>query len=334
MRTLALALALGTTMLVGCGHGGSRGERLAHGVPRTEAWCGPGVAAFDCDRRAILAMVGNYRVSFHFDETTLLDPGYLPRPAKDVTGTEAVVVVSDEPRRIELQHLLVLPAGMVVKHWRQVWVYEAADHFRFLGAQQFDRRTRTEQERTGTWTQLVYEVSDAPRYAGSGTWVHQKSSSTWASETTLRPLPRREYSSRKDYDLIIGENRHTITPLGWTHEQDNTKVIRRDGVERPLVREFGFNEYTRINDPLDAAQRYWKETAPFWAVVRARWETQLADGALSLAYPVDEETLLIDVLKRAEAFRGKPDLAEAERWLDTHFAKMVRAEPAAVSDAR
>src|SRR3546814_4615210 len=47
-------------------------------------------------------------------------------------------------------------------------------------------------------------------------------------------------------DLI---NRHTITPNGWTHEQFNTKVLRKpDGSQVELAREFGFNDYQKVDD--------------------------------------------------------------------------------------
>src|SRR3546814_18522530 len=72
---------------------------------------------------------------------------------------------------------------------------------------------------------------------------------TWASDLTARPLPLREYTSRDDYNVLIGINRHTITPNGWTHEQFNTKVLRKpDGSQVELAREFGLNDYQKVDD--------------------------------------------------------------------------------------
>lgn len=301
----------------------SRKETLERAVTRASMPCGP-EGGLECDRKAILAMAGNYKVTFHFDETVLLAAGYQPKPAKDTSAVEAVLVVSDEEQRIELQHLLVLPGGIVIKHWRQVWLYETPVHWVFTGAQTFEPKERSEAERAGTWTQLVYEVSDAPRYAGLGKWNHRYGVSTWTSERTWRPLPRREYTTRGDYDLINAENRHTITPYGWTHEQDNTKVIRRnDAKDATLTREFGFNEYTLTDDALEPAQKYWQQTGPFWAAVRARWDELLGRGGLKLTYPVNEEKLVLDSLRRAEDFKKNPDLAAANAWLDEHFKKTV-----------
>ena len=94
----------------------------------------------------------------------------------------------------------------------------------------------------GSWSQFVYQVDDSPRYEGFGEWKHYQNSSTWKSNETPRPLPRREKSVRSDYDLIIGTNIHTITPSGWVHEQNNNKVTLEGGGEL---------KGTRIDVPAD-----------------------------------------------------------------------------------
>ncbi len=285
-------------------------------------------APFECDRRAILAMQGEYAVSFHFDETVALAPGYAPKPDKDSGGHELVLLVEDSGTRIVLQHILVGASGMVIKHWRQDWQYETPAHWAYIGDQRFARRERAPDEIDGTWTQSVYEVHDGPRYAGIGRWNHRYGVSTWTSERTWRPLPRREYTTRDDYQLLNVENRHTITPTGWTHEQDNTKVMRAEGRDAVLVREFGFNDYRLVSGhDFGPGKRYWEETAPFWDAVRARWDAALAAPGLRLAYPADEEAFLTDVLARAEAFRKDRDLAAATAWIEAAFATRVAVEP-------
>jgi hypothetical protein len=282
------------------------------------------VDAFECDRRAILAMQGTYEVSFNFDETVVLSPGYVKRPPKRSSAREAVILVADRGRSIELQHVLVVAGGRVVKHWRQVWEYEATSSWTFVGDQRFEPRAIAVEDARGTWTQQTYEVNDAPRYAAKGRWSHARGESTWTSEPTLRPLPRREYSTRADYDLVEAINRHTITPFGWTHEQDNVKLVRRcGGPARGLVREFGFNEYRLGTDGLRQASDYWSEARPFWELVRARWDEALAKGAVRLTYPVNEERRLVAFLEQAQAFRGTRDLAEASRWLETSVPALV-----------
>jgi hypothetical protein len=68
-------------------------------------------------------------------------------------------------------------------------------------------------------------------------------------------------------------NRHTLTPGGWVHEQDNTKlVIGADGKRHALARERGINSYTRIADfDFTPGREYWSKTNAYWADVRAAW---------------------------------------------------------------
>jgi len=122
------------------------------------------------DHASILAMQGEYTVDFAFDETVLLKPGYERAPAMRRAGNEVVIVVEDSPQRIVLQHLLVdAKSGHVTKHWRQDWVYEARNRFEFSADQTWQVRTIPAAINQGAWTQCVYEVSDAPRYCGTGT---------------------------------------------------------------------------------------------------------------------------------------------------------------------
>ncbi|WP_405219821.1 DUF6607 family protein [Lentisalinibacter sediminis] len=232
------------------------------------------------DRLAILAMQGEYVVDFHFAETVPLAAGYERRDDKDSGGFEVVFVVEDGDQRIVLQHLLVMPGGHVIKHWRQDWVYEADERFEFVADQTWQVRAIEPDKTAGAWTQCVYEVSDAPRYCGTGQWNHRYGVSTWTSDRSWRPLPRREYTKRDDYNALNAENRHTITPHGWTHEQDNTKTVR-DGRETAatLVREFGFNDYRSIAGfDFEPAREYWQRTGDYWARVREAWDRRLASG--------------------------------------------------------
>ena len=214
---------------------------IAHAAPAAD------IAA---DRKAILAMQGEYTVDFAFDETVLLQPGYERASAQRTGGDEAVIVVEDAPGRIVLQHILVdAKSGHVTKHWRQDWIHEATSRFDFSAEQTWTVHPVAADASRGAWTQCVYEVSDAPRYCGTGRWTHAGGTSTWTSDSGWRPLPRREYTKRSDYNAVEMVNRHTITPGGWTHEQFNTKVLRKpDGSRVELAREFGFNDYRRTTE--------------------------------------------------------------------------------------
>ena len=300
--------------------------------PTTEqhvAGCAPNEQKFDCDRRAILAMLGEYQVTFNFDETVVLKPAYQRKEPKRSNAFETVILLEDTEKFISLQHILVTESGDIVKHWRQDWLYESPKHWTYLGDQRFEMQTRDAAEISGSWTQLVYNVNDEPRYTGSGNWNHKYGVSTWTSERSWRPLPRREYTTRNDYQLINGENRHTITPQGWTHEQDNTKVIRNEeNSDSVLTREFGFNEYRRIADfNFDPAYSYWKSTSAFWAAVRAHWSNEFSTkGSVTLASPIGDEELINTLFELADEYKEVPELDAHQAALKDAFQELVNVE--------
>ena len=338
-RSFAMAVSLlAASLLTACAgkahlmKGASSTKSASSDYPTVErpvAGCAAGENPFDCDRRAILAMLGGYEVQFKFDETVVLKEGYKRRDPKRSMGFEFVILVEDTGNRISLQHILVMGGGTVSKHWRQDWIYEAPTRWVYTGNQRVEPRKRDADEIPGTWTQLVYEVNDAPRYSGNGKWNHKYGASTWTSERNWRPLPRREYTKRSDYQIINTENRHTITPQGWAHEQDSTKVIRtEDGKNVPLVREFGFNEYRRIEGyDFEPARAYWKDTSEFWKKVRARWDKELAsNGSITLAVVPGDETFNMAMLDLADEYRKKPDLDLYRDKLDNLFSKYVNVK--------
>jgi hypothetical protein len=291
------------------------------------------------DRAAILAMQGEYQVSFDFEETVALHAGYLRKPHKRSGGKEVVIVVEDSPGKIVLQHILVSDDGRhVTKHWRQDWVFEAPSRFEFSADQTWRVRALPAELTRGAWTQCVYEVSDAPRYCGTGRWNHRYGVSTWTSDRSWRPLPRREYTTRSDYNAINAENRHTIVPGGWAHEQDNTKTLRNaDGATvHTLVREFGFNDYRKAQGfDFGPAYRYWQKTAPYWAEVRKRWDAALAKGGLRLKTPVDGMAIVVPLFEQAAKREADRDVTAGE--IDAVFAQWVEpisAMPTAAATAQ
>lgn len=272
-------------------------------------------ANIDADRKAILSMLGEYKISFHFQETVALKAGYAIKPAKDSGGHETVILVEDSPHKIVLQHILVGDKGQVTKHWRQDWIYEAKERFEFSDEQTFSRVLLPSEKTVGAWTQCVFEVSDAPRYCGTGKWNHRYGNPTWTSDRTWRPLPRREYSTRSDYNAINAENRHTITPYGWAHEQDNSKVVRGNATDSgTLVREFGFNDYKKTTGhDFSPAYRYWEKTKAYWARVRAEWQKQLDAGdRLVLKTKVDGMPIIMATFAQAESIEAGKKIEDAE----------------------
>lgn len=290
----------------------------------------PAPAPPEQDRAAILAMQGEYDVEFAFDETVIYQPGYEHASAKRSGGSEIVLVVEDSPGRIVLQHLLVhAPTGHVTKHWRQDWTWEAAQRFEFGSDQTWYVREIPGDLTRGAWTQCVYEVSDAPRYCGTGRWEHDGAAATWTSDRSWRPLPRREYTTREDYNALEVVNRHTIVPGGWTHEQDNLKVVRdpEGRIERVIVREFGFNDY-RHEDEVDfaPAREYWAATSRYWARVRERWDALLSrPPGLRLRTGVDGMEVIEPLFTQAQRVQDGGEVTDAE--IDAVFEERVAYAP-------
>ena len=247
-----------------------------------------GLTRLERDRQAILTMAGAYRTSFDFIETVGFTPQYEPPAPYQSWGTERVYVVAEEPEFISLQHIIVmhfaaedgtLSEPMVVKHWRQDWQYQDAAMHAFQGNGAFERQGLDTTATAGTWTQTVYQVDDSPRYEAIGHWTHTQGVSFWQSDDRRRPLPRREFSVREDYQTLFGSHRITITPHGWTQEEDALKLVlderNNPRSEQPfLAREAGLSRYDRIvGYDFSAGDDYWRNTGPFWSRVRAYWTT-------------------------------------------------------------
>jgi uncharacterized protein DUF6607 len=281
------------------------------------------------DRQSILAMQGEYIVDFAFDETVLLQPGYERAAAMRSGGNETVIVVEDTPTKIALQHILVDgKSGHVTKHWRQDWVYEAPSRFEFSADQTWTVRAIAADKNQGAWTQCVFEVSDAPRYCGTGRWDYANGIATWTSDLSWRPLPRREYTKRSDYNAVSAVNRHTITPNGWTHEQFNTKVLRKpDGTQVELAREFGFNDYQKTKEvDFKPAYTYWAATKDYWAKVRNRWDAFLGKApGVHLKTKIDGMAIIIPLFTQAGELEEGKKVADAD--IDKVFAEWVEAAP-------
>ena len=237
-------------------------------------------AAFERDREAILAMAGNYKVGFKFIETVAFEDGYTPKDPYLSGGYEIVRVIEDSGDFISLQHILVVGGDQKfpIKHWRQDWRWEPAQVLTFIGGNAWEMQDVPKAEREGRWSQTVYQVDDAPRYGAMGDFSHENGVSEWTGEAEWRPLPRRDMTKRDDYHAVIAVNRHAITPDGWVHEQDNSKLAL-DGTARVLVREIGVNTYVRDESfPVEVGDDYWGKTSEYWASVRSIWNGMEAEG--------------------------------------------------------
>ncbi len=252
----------------------------------------------ELDKEAIKKMCGCFEVTFNFAETFNYSTDSLYKPSKNKIskGLEWAQLVTDKEDNIEIQHLLQVGSPeqpMIVKHWRQNWLYENTNLYSYNADNVWTYDSKTEDEVAGQWTQKVYQVDDSPRYEGTATWVHVDGKSYWEN-TADAPLPRREYTTRSDYNLTVRGNRQEITSYGWVHDQDNSKVVRTPGQEDQLIaKEKGYNTYKRVDDSkCAAAAQWWVDEQAKWALVRAKWdEVYGRNKDLHLAQKVDNKVL-------------------------------------------
>jgi hypothetical protein len=249
------------------------------------------------DREAIKDMCGCFEVTFKYTETFAPEIDYEKHYDYNAVALEWAEVIKDEKDEISIQHLLVINDTTVIKHWRQDWLYENTKRYDFNHDNKWTFVEMPKKEVKGQWTQNVFQVDDSPRYSGSATWVHTDGRNFWQN-TSSSPLPRREYSKRSDYNVMMRGNHVEITDTGWLHEQDNEKVIREDGKEDVLlVQEKGYNVYRKVADEkCKVAQNWWKDNYDFWSRVRSKWDNVYGrDKDLALEKKVNGQALFMQL---------------------------------------
>lgn len=249
------------------------------------------------DIKAIKNMCGCYEVQFNFTETfhPKQDSLYKPSPTKKDYGLEWVELVEDSSNKIVMQHLLIVNDSTIVKHWRQDWLYQNTELYEFFKDKTWKYRKLATNDVKGQWTQKVYQVDDSPRYEGTATWIHEDGKHYWVN-TTDAPLPRREHTIRKDYNVLKRRNIHAITDYGWLHEQDNVKLNRDlNGNDTEIAKEKGLDYYVKVDDSkCKAAQKWWAENKILWKNVRDKWQTVYdADKDIHLESSVDRKPLFM-----------------------------------------
>lgn len=299
----------------------------------------PSLSKLEKDHLAILAMAGAYRASFDFIETAGFALPYTNQRPYQSWGTEYVYVVADKPKFVSLQHVLVMSIQLedgtasdpyVIKHWRQDWTYEDRNMHTYQGKNTWEKETLSRRDAKGTWTQAVYQVDDSPRYESMGTWVHLPNYSSWQSGATWRPLPRREFSVRSDYDVLVGKNRHTVTPLGWIHEEDNLKVkISSTGeIASVVAREAGFNRYERIvNFDFSAGDEYWNRTQDFWLDVSEAWKKiYKTNQRFSIENNNQTNSLIGEMFGYADGIESPYNSDHGQQFIQTTLGRFIKQE--------
>ncbi len=278
------------------------------------------------DLKNIDELCGCFEVQFQYAETLAPDEEYEYHNRERISRvTELVLPIEKSKKKVVLQHLLVINDSIIVKHWREDWVYENPVLFNYLGDKAWEKQQLGRDKVKNKWTQTVWEVSDAPRYQGVSEWVSTDNKTFWMN-TTFAPLPRREYSKRKDYNIMNRRNMIVVDESGWIHEQDNQKIIREGGKDSLLTEEKGINSYKRVADSQCApGLAYWEKNKAYWARVRNAWESFLDNHTtVRVASSVDGKPMyqyLNNIEK--EVATNKITLQDADAQIKSVFDKFV-----------
>lgn len=276
-------------------------------------------------KKNILQLCGCYDVDFMYAETFAPDTTYKFHDREFARGRELVLPIEVSDKRIVLQHLLVSNRGFIIKHWREDWTYENAKVLRYSNDKLWVNETLKAEEVKGRWTQSVWEVSDAPRYQGVSEWVTTDGKTFWQN-TTDAPLPRREYTTRNDYNILRRTNRIVLTSQGWVHEQDNQKIVRTAQGDKLLAEEKGFNTYKKIADSECAkAKEWWDKNQQFWGMVRKTWDDYIKNNQyISLVANVNGETLNEKLDKMAKDYAASKINGNAETLIRDEIARFLK----------
>ena len=269
------------------------------------------------DVKAIKSMCGCYEVTFNFAETFQYnkEENYVPSKTKYDYALEWVELVENQPNKLVLQHILIVDDSTLVKHWRQDWEFENTSFYQFYKDKTWKFETLSKNEVKGQWTQRVYQVDDSPRYEGSASWVHVDGRHYWEDNTDA-PLPRREQTIRKDYNVLNRTSVHEITKDGWIHDQDNVKILRDgNGKDVVIAKEKGTDYYKKVADSkCKAGQNYWKKNAALWKNVRDKWQTIFDRKMdLNLESSVDKKPLFMHLFD----LKSSTPKAETDKIIDS-----------------
>jgi hypothetical protein len=252
----------------------------------SDAWLDiqePGLADLEKDRRAILAMAGNYRVSSQFVEVAGYTDAYRPPSPLLWIGMVDVKVLWNRPRTISLQYTLVTqPRGegdhalppVVRKFQSEEWNYENNDVHVYLGHDRWRRRLLPRTAVKGSWTVVTSDENGSPHSAALGKWNHNGGAPTFTTHSSSSPLPPRELNVRDDYNILQTTHLVTITPTGWVHTQNNRKITLENGGRiHCLAMENGILRFQRLNSPelSNLTADYYDLTGTYWAEVRKIW---------------------------------------------------------------
>lgn len=264
------------------------------------------------DKEAIKSMAGCYKVSFDFAETFSPDTAYKKHHSHHSWGIEYVFVIEETDTKISLQHLLIANDTMIIKHWRQDWLYENTELLSFYKDSEWRKIKLTPEQAKGTWTQKVFQVDDSPRYESYGTWIHVDGRHFWQSVCDA-PLPRREFTTRSDYNVLKRHNHYEILKDGWVYEQDNEKILRENGVDKLICWEKGIEKFSTGNYNCQPAIDWWNANQKYWADVRKVWDEIYAkNDSLKLQIKIDDKLLFMELFELGDKYKNSKNYNSTE----------------------
>jgi hypothetical protein len=138
---------------------------------------------------------------------------------------------------------------------------------------------------------------------------------------------------RKDYQILEGINRHTLTPTGWVQEEENLKLVLDEqgqpAADTPyLARELGVARYEHIVDfDFSAGDRYWQRSGEFWRAVRDAWAAVYAErDTFEYLEVVDGQEMFVPLFEYADELDGGApyDAGRATEVIETTFDRHLR----------
>lgn len=282
------------------------------------------------DKGYIKEMCGCYQVDFDYAETFASSKDYEYRDRYTAHGLEWIFADEETEDMVMLQHLLIVSDSMIIKHWRQDWHYQNDELFAYQRNLEWKKEEVPAEKVSGTWTQKVYQVDDSPRYQGYATWVDVDGRKYWESKTDA-PLPRREYTTRSDYNVLMRTNHHEITEYGHLHDLDDAKTVRTEGKDSVIVWEKGRNKYTKVEDSrCTAAAEWWKKNREYWVDVRAVWDEVMTESDyINIAVKADGKHLwerlfrLGDELMAEKKYKSKDARKKIREQIDMHLSDVA-----------
>lgn len=280
------------------------------------------------EKEFIKKMCGCYEVNFEYSETFSPSKDYEFHDRYSASGLEWIFVDEEDKDKIVIQHLLIISDSMIIKHWREDWLYENKELLVYQKNLEWKKETVPSHYLDKSWTQKVYQVDDSPRYNGFAHWVHLDGKTYWESQVSA-PLPRREYTKRSDYNVMLRTNKHKITEYGHLHELDNAKVLRTEGGDSIIVLEKGHNNYKKVEDGrCNPALKWWNSNRPYWVDVRAVWGEKISDAEfINIKEKVKNKKLwqelfaLGDKYENATSYDSEEVRLEIEKIIESFLSK-------------